>query len=84
MAYFTILELIAKHKIWSNEYTFAVARTTGGATGIGPFANGNVVGVGREKQVANSLTCVPPRKIRHQFQECKHTSLTFLVVYSPK
>ena len=39
---------------------------------------------GREKQEAELLTRTPPRKIRHLFQEWKHTSLTFLAVYSPK
>ena len=35
------------------------------------------VGAGRQKEVADPLTCTPLRKIRHQFQECKHTSLVF-------
>ena len=34
---------------------------------------------GREKQEAELLTRTPPRKIRAQFQEHKHTSLTSLV-----
>jgi hypothetical protein len=37
------------------------------------------VGVGREKQVANSLTCTPRRKIRARFQGYKHTSLARLI-----
>jgi hypothetical protein len=35
-------------KCWSSEGIFAVARITGGDTGIEPFANGRV-GVAREK-----------------------------------
>src|SRR5215203_3716788 len=75
MANCPALRLIASTKYWRNEYRFTVVRTTGDDTGIGPFANGNVVGVGREKQVANSLTRTPPRKIRACFLEDKHTSL---------
>jgi hypothetical protein len=36
-------------------------------------------GVGREKYVADPLTCTPPRKIRHRFRGGKHTSLAFSV-----
>jgi hypothetical protein len=43
-----------------------------------------VVGVGREKQVADPLPCTPPRKICVQFYGYKHTSLNFLVVKSRK
>jgi hypothetical protein len=40
------------------------------------FANGRG---GREKQVADPLTCTPPRNIRARFRGYKHTSLTSLV-----
>jgi hypothetical protein len=38
-----------------------------GCAGIETFANGRAVGEGREKYVADPLTCTPPRKIRPGF-----------------
>ena len=38
-----------------------------------------MVGVGGEKQLADSPSCTPPRKIRARFHGCKHTSLTYVV-----
>jgi hypothetical protein len=36
-------------------------------------------GVGRRNGRLHCQVGTPPRKIRHYFQECKHTSLVFLV-----
>jgi hypothetical protein len=41
-------------------------------------------GVGRGDQRSCCWVCTPPRKIRHRFRGCKHTSLIFLIVNSPK
>jgi hypothetical protein len=42
------------------------------------------VGVGHGDKRSCCWVCTPPRKNRHPFQECKHTSLTFLIVTSTK
>jgi hypothetical protein len=43
------------------------------------FANARI-GVGREKQVADSLIRTPPRTIRCRFHGYKHTSLAVLII----
>src|SRR5215203_2982201 len=77
MANCPALRLIASTKYWRNEYRFTVVRTTGDDTGIGPFANGNVVGVGRRDRRLHCWVHTPPRKIRSRFCKYKHTSLHF-------
>jgi len=47
--------------------------------GTESFARARMVGVGREKQVADFSIRTPPRKIRVQLSGYKHTSLSFLV-----
>ena len=42
-------------------------------------ANGGATGVGRGNTRSHCGMCTPPRKIRAQLQEYKHTSLVFLV-----
>ena len=63
-------------KCWSSEGIFAVARITGGDTGIGPFANARVGGsqeVSGRSSYPHTLSKNPRR-----FRGYKHTSLTFL------
>ncbi len=47
--------------------------------GIEPFPNGTEVGVGRGDGLMHCWVYTPPRKIRVQFHEYKHTSLALSV-----
>jgi hypothetical protein len=47
--------------------------------GTAPFANGRVMGVGHKKPAGDDLEHAPPRNIRAQLQEYKHTSLVSFV-----
>jgi hypothetical protein len=61
------LTAYCRHKILEQCITIHCDESPGHDDDTKPFARTRMLGVGREKQVADPLTCTPPRKIRSQF-----------------